>query len=247
MKKLLPLVFFFAIVHGAFTQTTVLKDNSSWFTFTNKIKLSEKISIGNVLQMRRVQFMENTQVSIIKPSITYKLNNHISFGAGYMSYTSYPNGAFHPAIKKHENRLWQHLTVSSTVGKLKLKNRFIFEERFKDIVDTNEIPAIIDGTSYAQRFRYRILTSFKIIKLKDQHYIFGKISNEIRIRFKTGLSQPKFDQNNFYLYLGYKLQENSKFWVGYGRDHYKVDSSKFVATTILHVAISYDFDLTKKN
>ena len=61
------------------------------------------------------------------------------------------------------------------------------------------------------------------------------------------MSQPTFDQNNFYLYLGYKLQENAKFWVGYGRDYYKVDSSKFIATTILHVAISYDFDLTKKN
>lgn len=164
-----------------------------------------------------------------------------------MLFKSSPNGVHHSSIKKGEQRIWQHLTLNSIVGKTTLSNRFVFEEHFKDIINTNVTPNVIDGTSYAQRFRYRILVSFNTFKLNNNNYILGKVSNELRIRFKSGLSHPDYDQNNFGAYLGYKLLYNSKAWIGYGRDYFKVNSDRFVSYYILHFAMSYDFDLTKKN
>ncbi len=232
---------------SSISQTTTLKEEGSYFTFANKIKLSEKLYLSNATQMRRVSFMDDIQVFLIKPCINYKLNKNITIGGGFMLFKSYPNGVNHASIKKDEQRIWQHLTLNSRLGKTTLSNRFVFEERFKDIIVSTITPNILEGTSYAQRFRYRIQLSFNVFKLKNNNYILGKVSNEIRIRFKTGLTQPGYDQNNFGAYLGCKLFENSKFWVGYGRDFYKINTDLFLSNDILHFAMSYDFDLSKKN
>jgi len=224
----------------------ILKENGSWFTFSNKISLSEKLYVSNVVQMRRVDFMKNVGATLFKPSFNYKLNNSVSFGIGYVAFKSHTNGVNPPAIKKGEERIWQHISINTSLGKTKLSNRFVFEERFKDVIDKSVQPNIIDGTSYAQRFRYRLLLSFNAFKLKNNKYMLAKVSNEIRVRFGTGVSQPDFDQNNFGAYLGYKINSHTKFWLGYGRDYYKSNSEKYISNNIFHLAMSYDINLIKK-
>ena len=246
MKKLLALFILFSLVNNINAQTTIYNENSAWFTLSINFKLTNNFYIANVTQLRRVNFIANTQVFLINPSINYKINKHISVGLGYLLFKSYPYGSYHASIKKGENRIRQHITVSEIIGKVKLSNRFLFEERFKDNINKKVTPNIIDGTTYAQRFRYRLTASFNLFKLKNNQHLLGKISNEIRIRFNSGLSQPDFDQNNLYAYVGYKLLNNSKIWLGYGRDYYKINSTSFITTNILQVAFSYDFDLTKK-
>ena len=224
----------------------ILKDDSAWFTFTNKTMLSSKVYLGNVLQMRRVHFAKSTQVFIAGTSVNYSLPKNWTVGFGYLLFKSYPNGVCHASILKNENRLWQQITQSTVVGKANLSNRFIFEQRFKDIVNSAVTPNIIEGTAYEQRFRYKVSLALKLFKLSNTHYLLGKISNEVRVRFKTGLSQPDFDQNNLYAYLGCQFLKNAKVWVGYGRDYYKVNANKFVQNNIAHFAMSYDIDLRKK-
>jgi hypothetical protein len=241
------LILFFAMASITMVNAqSVLQENGTWFTLSNSIKVSEKITVSQISQMRRVDYFKNIQVVMLKPSISYELSKVVSVGIGYVSFNSFPNGVWHASIKKKENRIWEHLTLTTKLGKTALSNRFVFEQRFKDIVNTAASPNVHDGHSYAQRFRYRLLTSFKLVELSDTNNLWAKISNEVRIRFNTGLSQPDFDQNNFYVYLGIDLIKNSKFWVGYGRDYKKVRGELFIAHDIIHVAVSYDFDLTQE-
>lgn len=247
MKTIRLTILIFIILNSLNAQTTVLKDKGSWLTLTNNFKLSNKFSVSNVTQLRTVDFIQKNQAFLIQPGVSYKLNKNISVAAGYLLYTYYPNGAAHAPIKKYENRIWQNLVVNSTLGNLKLNQRFVFEQRFKDvIVQNNDNEYSIDGVSYSQRIRYRLEVTANLIKLHDDKIIYGKLSNETRIRFGTGLTTPDFDQNNFAALIGYQLIENSKIWVGYGRYYYKSNATKFISNDILQLTLSYDVDFTKK-
>ncbi len=246
MKKLTIGLFLLLVVNNVISQTEFLKETGSWYTFISKVKLSNKLYFANVSQMRRVGFAENIKAVLICPSLNYKLTKKVTVGAGHLFFRAYPNGVTHASITKDETRFWQHITLNSIFKKAKFYNRFMFELRFKDVINTEVTPNVINGTMYAQRFRYRILATFNLFKLKNSNYILGKVSNELRIKLKSGLSQPDFDQNNLYAYIGYKLFDNSKAWIGYGRNYFKKSEGTYISEDILQVALSYDFDLTKK-
>lgn len=247
MKYIISTLFTFIIFNNLNAQTEVVKDYGSWLTLTNKIKVSEKFYITNVTEQRRVDFLKNTQAFLIAPSINYKISKNVSFGAGYMHYTYFPNGVLHASIKKEENRFFQDLIVGSSIGSFKINNRLRFEERVIDVINTSVNPNVIDGNKHTNRIRYRIQATTNLVKLKNETYIMGKLSNEIRIRFGTGITEPDFDQNNFAALLGYKLLPNSTIWMGYGRYYFKKSSSLYNSNTILHINLSYDFDVTKRN
>ncbi len=247
MKKIIFTLIILSICGKINAQTETLKDNGSWFTFLNKLKVSEKIYIGNIVQQRNVNFLKNTQAIILASSINYRLSKYLSIGLGYLHYTSFPYGALHPSIKKKENRFFQNITLNSNVGKVKISNWLQFEERNIDLINSNVTPNVIEGDKYVNRIRYRIQASTNLLKLKNETFIMGKLSNEIRIRFAGGgISTPDFDQNNFAALLGYKLLPNSSVWIGYGRYYYRKNSELYISNNILHVNLSYDIDLTKK-
>ncbi|WP_372752740.1 DUF2490 domain-containing protein [Mariniflexile sp.] len=244
-----PLIFIIAIgcIIKSYSQITVYKDQGVWFTLTNNVKFSETISIGNRLHFRTVDFLQQHQYVVIETGVNYKLNKNICFGVGYLLGTLYPSGQLHAPITKQENRIWQNLVITSAMGDTKLCHRFIFEQRFKDIVALNSNDEYkIEGVSYGQRIRYRLEITTNLLKMKNDKIIYGRISNETRIRFGTGLKEPDFDQNNFAALLGYQLFSNSKAWVGYGKCYFKTNPTTFISNNILHVTLSYDIDLYKK-
>lgn len=246
IKKPIFFLLFLIITIRVSSQTTVLKDVGFWFTMNNKVKITDKFYFNNELQFRRVDFVKNPQLFYVMPSINYKISNNVIVGAGYMFQRTSVYGESHPIITRDENRLWQYVTIKSKAGKATFANRFMFEERFKGrIIFEDDIP-YISGKVYAQRFRYRFSVSFNLFKLKNEKHILGKVTEEIRIRFNNGISDPNFDQNNFNVYLGYSLLDNSKIWLGYGKDYYKITSDVFWTINMLRISWNYDFDFSKK-
>lgn len=245
IKKPLFLLFFLLIAIRVNSQTEVLKGDGAWFTMTNKFQISDNFYAGSFIQFRGIDIVKS-QFFFAGASLSYKFKNNLSVGVGYMYITAFTHGANHPVIPKHEHRILERIGYKSKIGSSSLAHRFVFEQRFKEkIVIEDDLPHI-SGTTYAQRFRYRIEFTFNILKLKNEKYLLGKISEELRIRFKSGLSDPDFDQNNFYLYTGYQLMDNSKIWLGYGVDYFKINSEKYISNKVLLINFSYDFDFRKK-
>lgn len=212
-------------------------ENGNWFTVTNKFKITEKFAAVSIVQWRLVENMKYTRVFLVMPFLNYKFNDKISAGVGY-NYSNYSFAGIIPPTLDYENRVWQHVTLFSSFGKIKMNQRFMFEERFKTR-SNNE-------TAYASRFRYRINVDFNILKFKNDKYLLGKVADEIRIRFNDGFKTPAFDQNNFVVSLGYQLLENSKLYVGFRHDYYSAGAGFFWGDNVLNVVYSYDFDFTKK-
>lgn len=208
----------------------------SWYALINKISITDDLYVSNVIQLRMVDFAENTRMLLLVPTINYTLNKHLTIGLGY-GYIEYSEAGIRPPSLDYENRLFQQLSFASDLGKLKFGHRIRMEQRFKTKLD--------HSSSFANRFRYRLNTNFNILKLTDTKYLLARVSNELRIRFGSGLKEPEFDQNNFAALLGYALSNNSKFYVGYGRNLYKSGTSDYWGDHLLKVILHYDIDFTK--
>ncbi|WP_298365336.1 DUF2490 domain-containing protein [uncultured Lutibacter sp.] len=247
MKRVLIICFLIIGINSTVAQTEVLKGNGSWLTFISKIKLSKKVYLTNVTQQRRASFLKHTKAYLVAPSINYTVLKSLSFGAGYLFYKSFPNGVSHASIHKNENRFFQQISLNTNSGKFKIGQRLMFEERFIESINTSVTPNVIDGNKYANRLRYRLRASTNLVKLHNGHYIMGRLSNEVRLRFGGGMTDPDFDQNNFEALLGYKLLRNSTIWTGYGRYYYRKNTTNYVSNDLLHVTLSYNIDVSKKN
>lgn len=244
--KIIIFLFLLGFIKGN-SQKAVLKDNGLWILLSSKIDLSEKVYLKNIFELRLVDFHENTQGFFIRTGLHYRVAPKLHVGFGYLYFRFYTNGAIGSLIPKDENRLWQSVIYNANLGKTRLSQRFVFEERFKDKIVVDNGNAYISGTSYSQRIRYKLASSFNLFELKNNKFLMGKVANEVRIRFKNGLSNPSFDQNNFSMYLGYKILGNSKVWLGYGLDYFKIYSNKFLKNNTLRVQWSYDFNFAKKS
>ncbi|SNR55752.1 Protein of unknown function [Lutibacter agarilyticus] len=212
-------------------------EGGSWFTVVNKFKFSERVSAVSVVQWRFVERLKYTRIFLVMPFINYKFSNKISAGVGY-NYSNYSIAGIHPPSLDYENRIWQHVTLFSALGKVKMNQRFMFEERFKTKLNNEE--------AYANRFRYRMNFDFNILKFKNNNYLLGNLSEEIRIRFTEGIGDPNFDQNNFVVSLGYQLLDNSKLYIGYRHDYYNAGNGVYWADNVFNVVYNYNFDFTKK-
>lgn len=236
MKKyLVGVLIILAFSQGLKAQEIETNEAGSWYTLINKFKTSEKLYFSSVVQLRLVDFMQQTRIFIVAPGVNYKINKSLTGAAGYMYLNFYQEGIRISSLN-YENRIYEAISYGSTLGKVKVNQRLMLEQRFFTRVN--------ETTSYQNRIRYRINLDFNLFKLKNDKYILGKVSEEIRIRSKPGFNEPAFDQNNFGVFLGYKLLNNSKVYVGYQRNFYKIPD--YWGDNLLHIMFSYNFDFTKK-
>jgi len=235
MKKYFLICLFTIIFQNINAQENKTNETGSWYTLVNKFKITEKLYVSNVTQFRLVNFIEDTRIFLVVPGLNYKLGKGVTASAGYMYLNFNEEGIRIPAVK-HENRIWEAVSFSSSFGKIKVNQRFMLEQRYLTKLDGSQI--------YQNRFRFRINLDFNLFKLKNDKYILGKVSEEIRIRSKSGFNEPAFDQNNFGVFLGYQLLDNSKIYAGYQRNYYKIPD--YWGDHLLHIMFTYDFDFTKK-
>lgn len=236
MKKIILSVLFVLVFFSVKAQEIKNNEIGSWYTLSNNFKFTERFYVANVTEIRLINFAEKTRIFLIDPSVNYKVTKSVTASLGYMYLNFHQEGIRVPSID-YENRIWQAVSVSSKVGKVKLTQRLMFEQRYFTKID--------GSNAYQNRFRYRVNLGFNILKLKNEKYILGKVCEELRVRSASGISEPQFDQNNFGVFLGYPLLDNSKVYVGYQRDYYK-GASGYWGDNLMHIILTYNFDFSKK-
>ncbi|MBG7630463.1 MAG: DUF2490 domain-containing protein [Bacteroidetes bacterium] len=235
MKKYFLVCIFVFTLQYTNAQEEKHNESGSWYTLVNKFKFSEKFSVSNVTQIRIVDFIENTRIFLVAPGVNYKLGKTATASAGYMYLNFSQEGIRIPSVD-YENRLYEAVSFSSTFGKIKMNQRFMLEQRYLTKLNGSEL--------YQNRFRYRINLDFNIAKFKNGKHLLGKVTEELRIRFASGFDEPQFDQNNFGVFLGYQLLDNSKIYAGYQRNYYNLGD--YWGDHLLHIMFCYDFDFSKK-
>jgi hypothetical protein len=184
----------------------------TWWSNINHVQISKKWELSTETHIRRTQGLAEWQQLLIRPAINFQVNTPLKLSVGYTFIQSFPYGNQPIVVRTPENNVWEQLTLSHSVGRLKLAHRYRLEHRFIGTPVRKGHAYQIDGMHYAQRFRYRITG---VLPFGKQEKGFAKFFDEAWIHLEDNLMPRAFNQNWLYLGLGYHLSSWSAIEVGY--------------------------------
>jgi len=171
--------------------------------------------------------IKNPYQNALRPWIHYKLSDNLRFSwspVTWFSSWSFPaNGK---TTYQPEFRTSPQITFFQNQGRIKFMHRYRYEFRFFGLkmIDENTSDPTGPNDSYdfpksnrQGRFRYLIRAALPLNSLKIEtgtYYITA--ADEIFINTGKNIPSNKlFDQNRFYMQLGYKFSHDIKLEVGY--------------------------------
>ncbi|MBT8219488.1 MAG: DUF2490 domain-containing protein, partial [Bacteroidia bacterium] len=173
----------------------------NWMIYIGNKKLNQKWNWHNEVQYRNYDAIGDLEQLLLRTGIGLNLsenNNNLLLGYGYINSQNYI-GDSDDKVKIDEHRIYQQFITRQNLGKLKVQHRYRFEQRW------------VEG-DFRARFRYFLALN---LLLNQADMIDGAIYlsayNEIFLNTKDNV----FDRNRLYGGLGFKLNKNFRFEVGY--------------------------------
>lgn len=198
LKKLNVIVVLVICISTLQAQKT---STGNWFIYFGNQALSKKINWHNEVQHRNYNFAGDLQQLMLRTGIGYNLtekNNNVLLGYGYIRSENYiPNTDI--KIANEESRIFQQFIHKHSVGRLFLQHRFRYEER-------------IFAHDFQMRGRYFLAANIPLNKkTMEKNAIYLSFYDEVFLNIK----QDPFDRNRAYGALGYVINKNLKFEVGF--------------------------------
>lgn len=235
---------FFAIAFLAFANISnaqAIIDHSfdTWWSNINQYKINDNWYASSELHIRRANGVQDWQQFLFRPAINYKLNKQVEFAVGYTYVLSYPYGEQPITTRTPEHNVWEQVTLKQGFDKLKISHRYRLENRFIGTPTTTDgINFSINGTTYAQRFRYRITASYPI---SEKWFVKG--FEEIWMNLNNNNFLPSsLNQNWLYGGFGYKFSDKINLEAGYMNQLIKKgDNVHFENNPTTQVTLGYKF------
>ncbi len=220
-------------------QETKNSHYSSWNSIVPKMTFNKSFYIKSEFHFRRTNFLKDWEQLMIRPSVHYKPDEIYDFSLGYSYIRNYSFSDFSTPINANEYNIWEEVQLSHAGKRLKFKHRFRLEERFIDkIVQPSVGVYSIKGTSYNNRFRYRFTLTRPLIKLSGTKSISLQIFDELFINLDKGIRPKSFNQNWFYLGLGYPITSKIRMGMGYHNIGLKSGNNRLITNHILQTTVS---------
>lgn len=211
---------------------------SAWLASFNTIKTGTKTSIHFDAQLRSTDQWQQVQTLLIRPGLNYHLSNHLILSIGY-AYIGNRRNLTGVSGLVTEHRSWEQVLYNHSWKYGLLSHRLRFEQRFLPqlVVENNELET--DGFTAAGRIRYffRHLAPFQR-KQEFNKGFFAALQNEIFVNLinRYKVNGKHFDQNRFYLALGYRLQAKFDLEAGYMNQYVQGSGRTFSNNHILQLA-----------
>jgi len=195
-------LFFFTILLFSKSITYSQKsDNGNWWMYFGNQKLSEKVNWHNEVQHRNYNIAGDLQQLLLRTGLGYNLsenNNNILLGYGYIKAKNYIANT-NQKIETNEHRIYQQYITKQSFGRFYLQHRYRIEERFL-------------STGFQLRFRYFFGLNIPLNqKTMDKKSIYLSAYNEVMLNAQSNF----FDQNRLYGALGYVINKNFRFELGF--------------------------------
>ena len=161
---------------------------------------NEKWSFFGEAQIRSLKFYKHFHYYEYKGGINYRVHKNVKLTLGAGSYQTYKEGGDFVLPKNNDEfRLWPQVTLSQTLGKFKIEQRYRAEFRFT----TN---------GYRNRFRYRLGLSYAFGKDRKAYKPF-QVSASNELFFTT--KEPYFERNRILIAFNYKPTKSTMLQLGY--------------------------------
>jgi hypothetical protein len=172
----------------------------NWLIYIGNKKLNSKWNLHNEVQYRNYNIVGDLEQLLLRTGIGYNLseNNNILLGYGFILSENYIANTENK-VSVNEHRVFQQYTTKQSVGKVKLSHRYRFEQRFVE-------------ADFKLRFRYFLSLNIPLMKTESGNGpLYLSAYNEIFLNSKSAI----FDRNRVYGGLGYNLNKNVRFELGY--------------------------------
>jgi hypothetical protein len=217
----------------------IKRHSSSWNSFIPKVKINNSFYIASEFHFRRTNFLKDWEQFIMRPAIHFKMNETYDVALGYSYIRNYSYSDFSIPMNANEHNLWQQVQLSHAEGKINIKHRFRFEERFIDkIVTVSNGHYKIKGNNYNNRFRYRFTLTRPMLKITKNKSISIKVFDEIFMNLENGIQPKSFNQNWFYVGFNYPITSKISVGIGYHTIGLK-SGNGFINNNILQTTISF--------
>ena len=221
MKSKAILLFFFGITTlTSFGQNTRINDQNtiSWYNYFGTFKLDKKFSLHTEYQLRRSNFITDSQQELLRLGLNYQLNPKMQLRLGYAwietsSYGDIPISSFGKDFTEH--RSFQAITLTDKISILDISHRFMLEQRWVGKYSQANL-SHEDAFPLLHRLRYmvRLQVPLKGNAIKNKTP-YVAMYDEIFIGFGKNVNENIFDQNRFGFLLGYKFNDVVRLEAGY--------------------------------
>jgi hypothetical protein len=179
---------------------TQAQDLGSWNVLHLKYHINPTWTTFAEAQLRSLKFYKHYHYYEYKAGVSYKVHPNFSLAFCIGDYDTYKEGGNFVTPKNNDEfRSWIQGTLSQSVGKFRVEQRYRIEQRFT-------------STGYRNRFRYRFALGYpfgKSIDGKQKGLI--QVSNEL---FFTN-NEPYFERNRLNLVVAYPIHKSCTVQLGY--------------------------------
>ncbi|MEQ9298920.1 MAG: DUF2490 domain-containing protein [Cyclobacteriaceae bacterium] len=218
----------------------VATNHETWYSLQGFYPISQKVTLASEVHYRRVNWFEEQSDYLLRPLIYFKASSHWTIHAGYTFAKFYPVGLQPSANQMMEHNTFLGAAHSSSLGRLKIQNRFRVEERWRTAV-------LPDGNHHAfntyNRFRYRIRLQYPFGK---QQKWLAQVQEELWLNFGQN-AKTTFNQNWLIGGIGYRWTPKFNTLLNYHWQYLpKSDQIHVESNLIFQLEVNYQIDLTSK-
>ena len=195
MKNQLLIILFLINI---FTVKSQENNIGNWLIYFGNKDLNSSLNWHHEIQHRNYNLFGELEQLLVRTGLGYNVNenNNVLLGYGFIDSRNIAIES-NEILKIHEHRIYQQFISKQAIGKIKIQHRYRFEQRFIE-------------DDFRLRYRYFLSLNVPLLKTNKKYYISAY--NEI---FINASQENTFDRNRIYGGLGYQLNSNIKFELGY--------------------------------
>jgi hypothetical protein len=237
------LVGFFSGKSNGQAQKDIIQREQFWLGYLNQTRFTNQWGMWADVHFRTDNFMSRVSQNICRVGLSYYLYDNVRLTAGYAYIYHFSEKGTNNAHPEH--RPWQQLWIRSNYKGLSVIQWLRFEQRYVQKTLNDEL---IKDYNFNYRFRYNVMLmiSFKGAKIQPKKPFFV-LQDELFINFGKEIIYNHFDQNRFFVGLGYPINEHLNFQLGYMNVFQQRRSGDtFFDTHTLRLFAFHTLDLRKK-
>ncbi len=205
MKQIVIALFFLNLPFLMHSQDSEL---GNWLIYLGNKKINEKWNWHHEIQHRNYNALGDLEQLLLRTGIGFNLtenNNNILLGYGYILSENYlPNADEKTSVEEH--RIFQQFITRQKIDRVSVQHRYRFEQRF---IEEN----------FKLRFRYFLALNIGINRATlAANTFYVSLYNEIFLNTEGRV----FDRNRLYGGLGFALNENIRFELGYMNQFFEI-------------------------
>lgn len=197
MKLLLPILLLLTLSGSLNAQTSGL---GTWQIYNAKLTLKNKWSVFLETHIHSQYILHDFNFYEVNLGAGYAISKNISLAGAFGHYSTFqPKGDFKLPMVTDEIRIWEQLTITSYLGRMRIEQRFRLEQLFSTTI------------VYRNRLRFRLAMQVPLnhaVFTPGTFYLSG--SNESILSNE----KPFYDQNWAFIGAGYQIGKRSSLQAG---------------------------------